>query len=197
MSKGHCAVFLDKMTLMVIGGHEGGTKYTKTTFILDITANVWSPGPPMSMNRVAIQLGTFWARILLLFGIWLLSTWRFYITVRKTLSIIFFNCHPGLITPATSSWIVMVNSRWWWSEESHRIFLATQTLQKSTISNQESGDLVKIWHCWTLNDVWFGVISGNEYPFEVYEHGSAYYKNSFVVLGGYGEVDGALDSIYL
>ena len=59
MSKGHCAVFLDKMTLMVIGGHEGGTKYTKTTFMLDITANVWSPGPPMSMNRVAIQLGIF------------------------------------------------------------------------------------------------------------------------------------------
>ena len=68
MSKGHCAVFLDKMKLMVIGGHEGGTKYTKTTFMLDIIANVWSPGPPMSMNRVAIQLGIFWARILLLFG---------------------------------------------------------------------------------------------------------------------------------
>ena len=68
MSKGHCAVFLDKMTLMVIGGHEGGTKYTNTAFMLDITANVWSPGAPMSMNRVAIQLGTFWACILLLFG---------------------------------------------------------------------------------------------------------------------------------
>ena len=56
MSKGHCAVFLDKMTLMVIGGHEGGTKYTNTTFMLNINTNVWSPGPPMSMNRVAIQL---------------------------------------------------------------------------------------------------------------------------------------------
>ena len=69
MSKGHCAVFLDKMTLMVIGGHEGGTKYTKTTFMLDITANVWSPGPPMSMNRVAIKLGTF-------FGLYFAAFWN-------------------------------------------------------------------------------------------------------------------------
>ena len=127
----------------------------------------------------------------------LLSAWEFCKTVSETPSIMFLNCHPGLITPATSSQIVMVNSRWWWSEESHRIFLATQTLQKSTISNQESGDLVKQWNYWTFNDFWFGVILGNEYPFELYEHGSAYYKNSFVVIGGYGEIDGALDSIYL
>ena len=46
------------------------------------------------------------------------------------------------------------------------------------------------------------MILGNEYPFEVYEHGSAYYKDSFVIIGGYGAVKssnsyGALDSIYL
>ena len=58
MSKGHCAVFIDKMKLMVIGGHKGGSKYTKTTFMLDITANVWSTGPPMSMKRMAIHFST-------------------------------------------------------------------------------------------------------------------------------------------
>ena len=46
------------------------------------------------------------------------------------------------------------------------------------------------------------MIIGNEYPFEVYEHGSAYYEDSFVIIGGYGAVSntnsyGALDSIYL
>ena len=46
------------------------------------------------------------------------------------------------------------------------------------------------------------MVSGNEYPFEVYEHGSAYYDDSFVIIGGYGAVNssysyGALDSIHL
>ena len=40
-------------------------------------------------------------------------------------------------------------------------------------------------------------VSGNDYPFEVYEHGSAYYEDSFVVIGGYTSDATAISSIYL
>ena len=56
MSKGHCAVFLDNATLMVIGGNEGIAQYANTTFMLNINASrlnesFWSPGPPISLAR--------------------------------------------------------------------------------------------------------------------------------------------------
>ena len=38
MSKGHCAVFLDNATLMVIGGQEGFSQYANTTYMLNINA---------------------------------------------------------------------------------------------------------------------------------------------------------------
>merc|ERR1712150_172262 len=38
--------------------------------------------------------------------------------------------------------------------------------------------------------------SGNDYPIAVYEHGSAYYNDSFVVVGGYAS-SGSINSIYL
>ena len=52
------------------------------------------------------------------------------------------------------------------------------------------------------------IILGTEYPLEVYEHGSAYYDGSFVIVGGYGaainssnsstvQQFGALENIYL
>ena len=40
-------------------------------------------------------------------------------------------------------------------------------------------------------------VLGNDYPFEVYEHGSAYYSDSFVVIGGYTSDATAISSIYL
>ena len=56
MSKGHCAVFLDNSTLMVIGGHEGFGQFANTTYMLNINASrlnesFWNPGPPISVER--------------------------------------------------------------------------------------------------------------------------------------------------
>ena len=44
-------------------------------------------------------------------------------------------------------------------------------------------------------------IEGSDFPHKVYEHGSAYYQDSFVIVGGYGTRDGsssaeALNAIY-
>ena len=41
------------------------------------------------------------------------------------------------------------------------------------------------------------ILKGNDYPFEIYEHGSAYYNDSFVIIGGYSSLATSLSSIYL
>ena len=48
--KGHCAVFIDNNTLMVIGGYKFPASYDKTYF-LDLASNVWTDGPPLTTNR--------------------------------------------------------------------------------------------------------------------------------------------------
>ena len=49
--KGHCAVFLDKFSLMVIAGYDFPKNYHDGTFILNINNNVWRSGPPLNHPR--------------------------------------------------------------------------------------------------------------------------------------------------
>ena len=56
LSKGHCAVFIDNATLMVIGGNVGIAQYSNATFILNINAtqlneSYWSSGPDITIAR--------------------------------------------------------------------------------------------------------------------------------------------------
>ena len=48
--KGHCVVFLDNNTLMVIGGYNFPNAVSETYF-LDIPSNVWTAGPPLITTR--------------------------------------------------------------------------------------------------------------------------------------------------
>ena len=48
--KGHCAVMLHNTTLMVIGGYRFPLSYA-ATYILDLDANSWSSGPPLTDER--------------------------------------------------------------------------------------------------------------------------------------------------
>lgn len=48
--KGHCAVFLDSNTLMVIGGYKPFDTVDNTYF-LDQASNVWTAGPPLTYAR--------------------------------------------------------------------------------------------------------------------------------------------------
>ena len=48
--KGHCAVFLDNNTLMVIGGYRFPLSYADT-YMLDISTNSWSSGPSLTTVR--------------------------------------------------------------------------------------------------------------------------------------------------
>ena len=47
-----------------------------------------------------------------------------------------------------------------------------------------------------LNDP-FLIFAGNDYPYEVYEHGSATYNDSFIIIGGYTSSGDSVNSIYL
>ena len=51
MLKGHCAVFIDKFRLMVIGGYEFPKDYHDGTYILDISNNKWRSAPPITYPR--------------------------------------------------------------------------------------------------------------------------------------------------
>ena len=48
--KGHCVVFLDNNTLMVIGGYYFPNA-VRETYFLDIPSNVWTTGPPLLTTR--------------------------------------------------------------------------------------------------------------------------------------------------
>ena len=52
--RGHCAVFIDETTLMVMGGYELSKPphpYYDETYMLNTKENVWSSGPPLNLPR--------------------------------------------------------------------------------------------------------------------------------------------------
>ena len=152
--KGHCAVFLDNNTLMVIGGYRFPISYADT-YMLDISTNSWSSGPS-------------------------LTTVRSYHTCNlvtncagKKQVVVVGGVTTGVTDYTNSVEIYDVDSETW-----------------------SAGNYVFYFICWIIKSENLFVL-GNDYPFEVYEHGSAYYNDSFVVIGGYTSDATAINSIYL
>ena len=132
--KGHCAVFLNDSTIMVIGGYRYPISYANTYFF-DLVGNSWEEGPPLTVARS------------------------------------YHTCN--LITDCDGNQQVVV----------------VGGVGNGGITSYEKS--VEIYD--VTSEAWS---SGNDYPIAVYEHGSADYSDSFVVVGGYSS-SGSINSIYL
>lgn len=165
--RGHCAVFIDNTTLMVIGGYKFPTSYYAETYQLSINnsylnESVWSSGTPLTVPRAY-------------------HTCNVVTDCEGNRQVVVVGGYSGSTSDYTNSVEIYDVESGAWS--------LGNFLSLSFTSVPESPSL-------------FLLVEGSDYPFEVYEHGSAYYQDSFVVIGGFGRVPGnsadeALNSIYL